>query len=95
MLTLAYICDAAWGDSYWCDREFTDLVAAARTELNTEERKLLYADVQLILHERGSTIVPLFQNLVHGVRDRGRYRGAAPFDTYRMFRKWSFRDGTA
>ncbi len=90
MLTLVYICDAAWADAYWCDREFTDLVVAARTELDTARRKLLYADVQLILHERGATIVPLFQNLVHGVRDRldtgGGVLGAAPFDAFRMFR---------
>ena len=99
MLTLAYICDAAWADTYWCDREFTDLVVAARTELDTEKRKLLYADVQLILHERGSTIVPLFQNLVHGARDRidtgGEVLGATPFDSFRMFRKWSFKEGMA
>jgi peptide/nickel transport system substrate-binding protein len=95
ILSLAYICDAAWGDTNWCDRKFTDLVSAARVELDYDKRKALYAEVQQILHDEGSTIVPLFQNIVHGISDKidtgGEVLGSQPLDAYRIFKKWSFK----
>ncbi len=95
ILSLAYICGAAWGDTNWCHEKFTNLVAAARVELDTAKRKAIYADVQWILHEVGSTVVPIFQNLVHGVSDKidtgGDVLGAHPLDTFRVFEKWSFK----
>jgi peptide/nickel transport system substrate-binding protein len=95
ILSLAYICGAAWGDTNWCDDQFTQLVAAARVELDHAKRRQMYGDAQMILHERGATVVPVFQNLVHGVRDEidtgGAVLGAQPFDTFRMFEKWSFK----
>lgn len=95
ILTLAYICGAAWGDTNWCHEKLTDLVAAARVELDPVKRKAIYADVQWILHKEGSTIVPLFQNLVHGISDKidtgGDILGAQPLDTFRVFEKWSFK----
>jgi len=95
ILSLAYICGAAWGDTNWCHEKFTNLVAAARVELNPVKRKAIYADVQWILHDEGSTVVPVFQNLVHGISDKidtgGRILGAQPLDTFRVFEKWSFK----
>ena len=76
-------------------REVHELVAAARVELDPVKRKAIHADVQWILHEEGSTIVPLFQNLVHGISDTidtgGDILGAQPLDTFRVFEKWSFK----
>lgn len=95
ILTLAYICNAAWGDTYWCDEQFTNLVVAARQENDFDKRKAMYADVQVILNERGSTVVPLFQNMVHGISDSidtgGPVLGAQPIDTFRGYEKWSFK----
>ena len=74
---------------------YPELDAAARVELDPVKRKAIYADVQWILHEEGSTIVPLFQNLVHGISDTidtgGDILGAQPLDTFRVFEKWSFK----
>ncbi|MEQ9490535.1 MAG: ABC transporter substrate-binding protein, partial [Alphaproteobacteria bacterium] len=95
ILSLGYICGATWGDTNWCHEKFTSLVAAARVELDTAKRKAIYADVQQILHDEGSTIVPVFQNLVHGISDKvdtgGEILGAQPLDTFRLFEKWSFK----
>lgn len=92
ILSLAYICGAAWGDTNWCNENFTKLVAQARSELDQQKRKELYAQIQLILHDEGSTIVPLYQNLVHGVSERvdtgGQVGGAQPLDNFRIFKKW-------
>ena len=93
MLSLAYICGAAWGDTNWCNEKFTNLIAAARVELDEAKRKAIYADAQWILHDQGATIVPLFQNIVHGLSDKvdtgGQMSGAQPLDNFRLFKKWS------
>lgn len=95
MLSVAYVCNAAWGDTNWCDRKFTDLVSAARAELDYDKRKVLYAEVQQILHDEGSTIVPLFQNILHGINDKidtgGEVLGTQLLDSFRIFKKWSFK----
>ena len=95
ILTLAYICGAAWGDTNWCDERFTNLVAEARVELDPVKRKELYNEIQWILHDQGSTVVPVFQSWVHGISDRidtgDDLMGAHPLDTYRAFEKWSFK----
>ena len=87
--------DAAWGDTFWENDRFDSLVAEARRELDFEKRKELYAEIQLILHNEGSTVVPLFQNLVHGISDKidtgGAILGAQPYDTQRAFKKWSMK----
>ncbi len=93
ILSLAYICGAAWGDTNWCNERFTKLVAEARAELDQQRRKELYAEIQLILHDEGSTIVPLYQNMVHGVAESvdtgGPVGGAKPLDNFQIFKKWA------
>ena len=93
ILSLAYICGAAWGDTNWCNENFTKLVAEARAELDQQKRKELYAQIQLILHDEGSTIVPLYQNIVHGVAEGvdtgGPVGGAQPLDNFQIFKKWA------
>lgn len=95
LLSLAYVTGAPWGDTFWENPTFDKLVADVRTELDNAKRKELYAEIQRILHHDGSTIVPVFQNLVHGVSDKlahGKISGASPFDFGRAFRTWWFKD---
>jgi peptide/nickel transport system substrate-binding protein len=94
MFVLAYTSDAAWGDTNWSNARFDELVVAARSELDTEKRKTLYHEAQWILHDEGSTIVPLFQNFVHGVNEKigyGELTGSAPFDGFRAPARWWFK----
>ena len=48
-----------------------------------------------ILHDEGSTIVPLFQNILHGINDKidtgGEVLGTQLLDSFRIFKKWSFK----
>jgi len=61
-LDLAYICDAQWNESHWCDPELDELADAAAKEMDHEERIRLYHEIQEIFMERGPIIIPFFIN---------------------------------
>ncbi len=87
ILSLAYAGDAAWGDTNWKNDRFDKILAEARSETDTSKRREMYHELQLILHNDGSTIVPLFQNFVHAAVDKVGHEehlaGYAPFDGMR------------
>lgn len=69
-LDLAYVCDAQWNESHWCDPELDELAAAAARELEQDERIRLYHEIQEIFIERGPIIIPFFSNNLWGVTER-------------------------
>jgi peptide/nickel transport system substrate-binding protein len=93
IFSLAYTSDATYGDTYWSNERFDSLVAAARSELDQSLRAEMYHEAQQIVHDDGSTIIPLFQNFVHGVRDEmvfGDVTGSRTFDALRAAERWWF-----
>ncbi len=70
MLSLAYQNGALWNDSGWGDDQnlhFQSLLQQARAELNVGKRQTLYHEIQHILRDEGSTIIPAFANWAHGL----------------------------
>lgn len=65
-LDLAYVCDAQWNESHWCDPELDELAALAAKEMDREERIRLYHEIQEIFIERGPIIIPFFINNLWG-----------------------------
>jgi peptide/nickel transport system substrate-binding protein len=65
-LALAYICDAAWNETHWCDQELDDLAAMTATEMDPVKRTEGYHRIQEIFMERGGIIVPFFINNLWG-----------------------------
>ncbi len=59
-LDLAYKTGAVWNESHFSDEELDELIAAASTTMNAEERVELYEEIQRIFIERGPIIVPYF-----------------------------------
>ena len=68
-LDLAYVCDAQWNESHWCDPELDELAAAAAKEMDHDERVRLYHEIQEIFMERGPILV-FFVNNLWGASDR-------------------------
>ena len=69
MLSVAYQSDAAWNESFWKRDAFDELLIAARGELDFERRKQMYHDLQLMIHEDGGEVIPMFNNFLFGGRD--------------------------
>lgn len=65
-LDLAYICNAKWNESHWCDPEIDKLSAAAATEMDRVKRVEIYKNIQRIFMERGPILVPFFANSLWG-----------------------------
>ncbi len=59
-LEVMLTCDAIWNESRFCDEEFDRWVEVAGTTLDDGERVDAYYEIQRILIERGSIIIPFF-----------------------------------
>ncbi|MEA2782439.1 MAG: peptide/nickel transport system substrate-binding protein [Rhodospirillaceae bacterium] len=62
MLSIAYKSTAPWNESAWKRPAFDKLLAAARAELDEAKRKSMYRELQMMVHEDGGTIIPMFNN---------------------------------
>ena len=70
MFTTAYAAEAKWNDAYWKHDRFNELLIAARAELDTNKRREMYHEMQLIVRDEGGTVVPMFANHLHGLSDK-------------------------
>jgi peptide/nickel transport system substrate-binding protein len=64
MFTQVYSSGASWNESKWEHEKFNTLLVAARAELDEAKRRDMYVEMQRILHEEGSTVIPLFASYV-------------------------------
>jgi peptide/nickel transport system substrate-binding protein len=70
MFTQVYSSGAFWNESKWDNERFNALLVAARAELDEPKRRDMYVEMQRILHDEGSTVIPLFASLVQAVSNK-------------------------
>ena len=82
MLSQVYQSDAKWNETYWKRPEFDQLLLQARSELDESKRKAIYRELQLMIHDDGGAIIPIFFNYL----DAGskKVRGFVLNPTYQM-----------
>jgi peptide/nickel transport system substrate-binding protein len=68
MLSVAYESGAAWNETFWKRPEFDRILVAARAELDPAKRKEMYRELQLMIHDDGGAIIPMFNNYIFGHR---------------------------
>ena len=73
VLTEFFKSDAVNNDARWKDPRFDQLLLAARSEVDEARRKALYADMQVMIHEKGNVAIPLFLSSLdaHNTRLKG------------------------
>ena len=64
MFSTGYAADAPWNESYWQNERFNELLVAARSELDEEKRRDMYVEMQRLVRDEGSTVIPMFANYV-------------------------------
>ncbi len=69
MFSTAYAAGAPWNDSFWEHEEFMRLLRAARSELDEDLRREMYVEMQRIVRDEGSNIIPMFSNYVMATAD--------------------------
>lgn len=92
MFSTAYAASAPWNDTGWDHPQFQSLMRDARTTLDSSLRRDLYAEMQHILRDEGSTVIPVFATDLQAVSCKigcGAQTGALwPMDNARMAERW-------
>jgi len=70
MFSLFFKSDADWNESAWKDPRFDQLLLAARGEADEARRKLMYGDLQTMVHEGSGVGIPVFISLVDAYDSR-------------------------
>jgi peptide/nickel transport system substrate-binding protein len=66
MFSSAYLSTSPTNDTHWNNPRFDQLLFAARAELDTAKRKQIYRDMQLMLHDEGGALIPVFKDSIDG-----------------------------
>jgi peptide/nickel transport system substrate-binding protein len=93
MFSLVYAGSANWNESYWKNARFDNLLKEARSELNEVKRRDMYGEMQKIVHDEGSSIIPIFSNFVYVASSKLRYNTIASnsmYDGRRIHERWWF-----
>lgn len=94
ILSMTYVSDASANESFWKVPSFDKLVKAARAELNEDKRRDMYFELQKILHEDGSVVIPMIANIVDAASDRIGFNpvaGNVELDGLRACERWWFK----
>ncbi len=66
MYKSAYTDDTEWNDTAWkgtdASKKFNSIVRAARSELDENKRRAMYAETQQLINDDGGAIIPMFAN---------------------------------
>ena len=68
-LNICYVSDAEWNEANYRNPTLDQLVFKARGQVNLEDRKETYAEIQQILINEVPRIVPVFMPVFMGLRD--------------------------
>ena len=94
VFTLGYAAGADWNESHFKDERFNQLLQTARAELDSTKRGEMYGEMQRIVHDRGSTIIPFFRNWIYARRSNVEHDDALtsawPLDGARGAERWWF-----
>ena len=96
MFSTAYACGAPWNESNWCNEQFMSLLLAARAELDSDKRREMYREMQLIVSQDGGALIPVFANFVWAESENVGHSEQIgknwELDGCRCFERWWFRN---
>ena len=70
MFSIEYYSEASWNDAYWRHARFDKLLLEARAELDTNQRRALYSEMQHIVRDEGGIVIPVFVNWINAMSDK-------------------------
>lgn len=66
LFTQFFKSDAPWNESGWKSEQFDQLLLLARAETDEARRRRMYADMQVLVHEKGGIGIPVFITNLEG-----------------------------
>ena len=94
ILTRAYGAEAAWNETMWKHPRFNMLLNEARGELDFNKAREMYWEMQEILHEEGSTVIPVFADELYAHSDKlahGQLASNWEMDGFHIIERWWFK----
>ena len=91
IFAIGYAPGAAWNDTYWTEPRFESLRISALSELDTEKRRAMYAEMQMLLRDDGGALVLAFANSVMARTKKiahGPISSDSAFDGGRAVERW-------
>ena len=91
MFSTAFESGAAWNDTRWSSARFDELLVSARAELDEAKRRDMYHEMQLLVHDDGGLVLPMFANFVFAMNDTIGHEGFASnfdMDGERWMERW-------
>jgi peptide/nickel transport system substrate-binding protein len=92
MFSTAYEAGAPWNDSQWDHPRFQELLYQGRAELDSDKRREIYTEMQLILNEEGGVVIPMFANFTGAhstkVTNSGTVGNVYKMDNARVAERW-------
>lgn len=70
MLTLAFTSDASWNEARWKNPRFDELLKLGRASLDPVQRKNIYCEAQMLIHETGGVAIPCFIDYLDAMSDK-------------------------
>jgi peptide/nickel transport system substrate-binding protein len=64
MFSQVYAKGGVWNDTHWDHEKFNKLLIEARAELDTNKRRDMYREMQMLVSNDGGAIIPMFANYV-------------------------------
>ena len=91
MFSTTYTKGAAWNESHWSDERFDKLLVAARAELDEAKRRDMYVEMQRLVRDDGSVIIPVFLSYVFAASSNLKFdkvSGIYDLDGARLAERW-------
>ncbi|WCN09645.1 ABC transporter substrate-binding protein [Marinomonas mediterranea] len=64
VFSMFYQSDASWNESGWQNKQFDQLLLAARGETNETKRKQMYGDMQVLVNQHCGVCIPQFNSII-------------------------------
>ena len=65
-----YAAEAPYNETHWKNPRFNELLVAARVETDEAKRSAMYQEMQLLVHDDGGSVIPMFANHVWAKNDK-------------------------
>jgi peptide/nickel transport system substrate-binding protein len=82
LFTQFFKSDGPWNESGWKNAQFDQLLVLARAETEVERRRQLYADMQVLVHEKCGVGIPVFITNLEACSSRVKGIGTHPLGSF-------------
>lgn len=82
LFTQFFKSDGPWNESGWKNEQFDQLLVLARAETDLARRKQLYADMQVLVHEKCGVGIPVFITNLEALSNRVRGASSHPLGSF-------------